>query len=685
MDGGEYLRGVIALGIAVGPWIAASHRLARRCLPDWSAAEVALAGSLIGVTALIVIAELLGLVGAFRRWPFAVASALVAAVVGRRAGRVPRTRRTGLRLPRERSAQLMLGCVAVCVLATTASLVGRDAAVLRTGPLDVDSIHYHLTQAADMVQTHSDLHLHHTASSDPTVYYPYDAELLDAIAMLGPHPDLAVFPLNLLFGWLALLACWVIGARWSLGAPVLAAGAAIIALPIVSQASTAPGLNDLPAIAFVLSAVAALATAGVRRLGRPATRWLPELGVAGLGLGLAAGTKLNALPIAFLIAVAAVAAAAGDRRRAALALALPAFVAGGFWYVRDWVTVGSPVPDINLTVAGHGFHVVPYPEVKPYAYTAAHYLGDPAVIRHWMLPELRTAWTGLWPILLAVLIAGIVIPVLGERAVFRRLLGVAVAVAVAIYLATPTTALGSAGRPLLFGTNTRYLMPVLALAAVLFAVSRVLRRFATITTVGFTAMLIATLALENLPQSVEYGVGLLSAVVLAAAIGVGGYVARRGGSSTGARALVATGAIVLTVAVGALVQHSYLHHRYRGASPEERLFALVGSFEHQRIGVTGHGLEYPFFGPDYANTVNYVGVSAPSRAFDLPTTCPALMAALARLHDDIVVVEPLAVEHTDRVLRWMTAIPGIEMTFSNAAGTVFELPRAIPPRSCTAR
>jgi hypothetical protein len=584
-------------------------------------------------------------------------------------------------LPRERGARIMLGCVVICVVATTASMIGRDAAVLQTGPLDTDSVHYHLTQAANLVHTHSNLHQHHTSASDGPGYYPYDAEMLDAVALLGPRPDIATFGLNLLFGWLALLACWVIGARWSAGPPALAAGATVIALPIVSQASTGPGLNDLPSMAFALAALACLAVAGVPRGERPRGPWLAQLAIAGLAMGLAAGTKLSAVPTVVLVAIAVVVVAAGDRVRVALTLFLPAFLAGGYWYVRNWATVGSPMPDLDLTIGGHGFHVVPYPEVEPYAFTVAHYLGDGSVIRHWFVPGLRLVWTELWPVVLLLLVAGVLLAVLAEKALFRRLLGLVIVVGVVAYLVTPTSAIGAEGAPVLFATNTRYLLPVLMMAAVLVATATVLRRFAVSVCAFMTAVVVGLLALEDLPQEVHFGVGLAGALVIAAIV-AWWLAARSVPSLRGAWSVLTVALLVASVCGGAAVQRSYLRHRYTGPGDLERLFAVVGSLEHQRIGVAGHGLQYGFYGPRFRNTVNYVGVTAPTDSFSLPSSCPALLATLERLQDDYVVVEPLEVEHTDRIDRWLAGIPGVQVVYANPEGTVYKIPATIPADGC---
>jgi hypothetical protein len=455
----------------------------------------------------------------------------------------------------------------------------------------------------------------------------------------------------------------------------------VIALPIVSQASTGPGLNDLPSMAFVLAGVGCLAVAGVPRGAKARATWLAEVSMAGLAFGLAAGTKLNALPIAVFAAVAVVVLASGDRGRAALALFAPAMLAGGFWYVRNWIIVGSPIPDLDLTVKGHGFHVVPYPEVEPYAFNVAHYLGDWPIIRHWFVPGLRAVWTELWPVVGVLFVAGIVLPLVAEKSWFRRLLGLSVALGFAAYLITPTTAIGAEGAPVLFATNTRYLLPVLVVAVVLVATASVLSRFVVPLTLFFTAVVVALLALEDLPQQIEHAVGIAGTILLAAV--AAWFVAARGEPSLRpARTLLVAALALVTFVAGAWVQRDYLRHRYAGPGHLERLFAWVGGFEHQRIGVAGHGLEYGFFGPHFTNTVNYVGVSAPSHAFDLPQSCPALLSTLTRLRDDYVVVEPLEVEHTDRIDRWLSGIPGVRVVFANPAGTVYQMPKRIPANGC---
>jgi hypothetical protein len=417
------------------------------------------------------------------------------------------------------------------------------------------------------------------------------------------------------------------------------------------------------------------------RVDRERRQWLAEVGVAGAALGLAAGTKLNALPVVVLLAFAVVVLAAKDRRVAALAIAAPAVLTGGFWYIRDWIAVGSPVPDLNLTVAGHGFHVVPYPEVKPYAYTVAHYLGNETVIRNWFEPGLRAVWTGQWRVIGVLIVLGIVVS-LSDRSWLRRLLAVVVAVGFIAYVVTPTTAIGDPNAPILFATNTRYALPSIVLAIVLLATSPRLRRLAPVVTLGFTVLTIVLIAQQKLPQQIDYVDGTAIAIVLGLLF-LGARDIRHHSRTLLTAGLASAIAIVAVVGSVAAVQRHYVKDRYAANTPEDKLFRLVGGFRDVRIGVAGHGLEYPLYGHDFTNIVNYIGVSAPSHAYDGPSSCPALLAVLAELHDDYAVVEPLAVEHTDRIDRWLSGIPGVTEIFPGYIGHVYKLPATIPADGCS--
>lgn len=689
MNVGDYLAGSCALALTVAPWLIASARLQRRLVPDWDPAAALLARAVLGVSALIVVAELMGIVGQLRRWPLTAASLVVAAVVASFGRPPPAHQPRRWRLPARPADRVLAAAVVVCVLSISAVLLGRDARSLHTGPVDLDSLHYHLTQAAQMAQTHSLDHLHQTASSDGTLYYPFNVELLDSVAMLGPRPDIATFGLNLLFGWLALLACWVIGARWSVGAAAVAGGSAILALPIVAGASSGPGLNDIPGMAFLLAGIGCLLVSAAPPAGAPEWRtrrtWQAGMAVAGLALGLAAGTKLPLVVPVLFIALGAIVLARGARLSAAVVLSAAGVLTGGFWYLRDWVIVGSPQPSLTLQVAGHGLTHVPYPEVAPYSFTVAHYLGNYSVIRHWFVPGLKVVWTDLWPLVAILMALGAVLAIVADRAPVRRMLGAVAVIGFIAYLVTPTTAIGAPNQPVLFATNTRYAIPVLALSMVLLATAELLRRFTVVVTVGLTVLTVVLLSLTKFAGKVSVAPGIAAVCVIAVAVCWGAvawwrWPGRRTGMALGVVAVIGLGAC------GGAVQHKYVEARYAApGDPSDELYTYVAGLTGERIGLSGHGLQYPFYGPTLSNRVNYVGVTAPDKSFDAPTSCDALVAVLVGARDDYLVIEPLALEHTNRLMTWTAAIPGVRAVLTTPAGTVYRLPRRIAASGCRGR
>jgi hypothetical protein len=55
---------------------------------------------------------------------------------------------------------------------------------------------------------------------------------------------------------------------------------------------------------------------------------------------------------------------------------------------------------------------------------------------------------------------------------------------------------------------------------------------------------------------------------------------------------------------------------------------------------------------------------------------------LASNHDDYLVIEPLQLERTDRLMTWTAAIPGVHDVLSTSRGTVFRLPIKVSATGC---
>ncbi|MEA2420151.1 MAG: hypothetical protein QOE60_2357, partial [Thermoleophilaceae bacterium] len=207
----------------------------------------------------------------------------------------------------------------------------------------------------------------------------------------------------------------------------------------------------------------------------------------------------------------------------------------------------------------------------------------------------------------AVLLAALVVaPVLGRprrRMVALSLLGVAL---VAMYAVLPYSALGGRDQPVFAGPNTRYLLPALAVGAVLFAC--VLPRLGRLRhAVELVAVL---LVLDGLRQGLFIEDGRLAVgVVGAAAIGVAVLVARR--LPRPALAVGVAALVVVLAVLGFVRQRDFYDARYKGADPA--LDVLASTPSGTRVGLAGfeatgalpHVL--PSFGEHLGNVVEYVG------------------------------------------------------------------------------
>ena len=111
--------------------------------------------------------------------------------------------------------------------------------------------------------------------------------------------------------------------------------------------------------------------------------------VVGLAAGLAAGTKLNfLLPAAVLVVGLVAIAPAGQRWRALAGAGLAALAGGGYWYLRNLVHTGNPLPWVDSL----GPISLPAPDQAlggREAHSVLGYLTDGAVWSDWFLPGLH--------------------------------------------------------------------------------------------------------------------------------------------------------------------------------------------------------------------------------------------------------------------------------------------------------
>jgi hypothetical protein len=678
---GRYLLGVAELLLLLGfAWLSASAVRAR-LLPKLSGAVAQLASAIVALALLIWVAELLGSFGLWKPVPYLLAVALAGAACRalcgsgwRRGGGPPR--RGGASAPSTVGDAATTGPAARALSpATLASFAIAAIALvhfaagaktrLSTGMTGFDSTWYHGPFAAGFFQSANTIDLHFIAPQFLAWFYPANGEIFHAVGMLAFGRDVLSPLLNL--GWFVgcLVACWCIGRPYRAGPWSLALGSIALSVPALSD-QAGEARNDVVGIFFLLAAVAvALNAWAVREDGE---RSLPTgaLAVVGLAAGLAAGTKLNfLLPAAVLIVGLVAIAPRGARWRALAAAGLAALAGGGYWYLRNLIHTGNPLPWIHHL----GPISLPAPEQAlggREAHSVLGYLTDGAVWPDWFLPGLHHGFWILWPALAAAALAGLLLCLapLVKRAPVDPVLAVAGLVGLATALAwlvAPTSASGPDGMPRGFESGLRYLAPALVLGMAL---------------APCTPRLLAWLA-----SSGSHGVQLSPD---------GGEKRLQHGPWLSSRAWagVALGFLALLAIGGYPIQRHYLQSRY--ANPSFTAPGLDAAFKWAR-GVadariaTTSTRQYPLFGTDLSNRVQFVGEETSHGGFEAPAGCRAWRRALNAGHYDYVVatrdrLEPGKPPYPPQA-RW-TEGPAAKVILRTPPTVVFQLKDKLDPSSC---
>ncbi len=625
LDLPRYLLGAAEIGVLVGfAWLGASA-LRSRLLPTFSGAPAYLATAVIGLALLLWIAGLLGSFGLFELWVYLGGVAVVGAglwlLVGGGWGhphtpshREPATRRAGTVAM---TIGLVLAVVAVVKFAAEVKIK------LGTGMTGFDSTWYHGPFAAGFFQSGDTWDLHFIAPQFLAWFYPANSELFHAIGMLGFDRDILSPLLNL--GWFVgcLVACWCIGRPYGVAPWSLALGAIALSVPALSD-QAGEARNDIVGIFFLLAAVAIAVNAwtgtqaadrgegdrhgegGVWSQSGPPTG---ALVVVGLATGLAAGTKLNFLPPAAVLVLGLPLLAPGGRRaRALAATSLAALAGGGYWYLRNLVHAGNPLPWVDRI----GPISLPAPEQAlggREGHSVLGYLTDGTVWADWLLPGFHDGLWAIWPLLLAAALASLVLCLIPLRHLVQRggegsdsdrvlvVVGLAGLAAVLAWLIAPTSASGPEGMPRGFESGLRYLAPALVLGLV-------------------------ALPAALLPRVARWRGSPIAQDAQSASEHMG---EGRRDRTRGLRVAAAV-AMLVVVAVGYPVQRHYLDHRYADPSFSEgglnAAFAWARNVSGARIATTSTR-QYPLFGTDLSNEVTFVGVERPHGGFVAASTCRA--------------------------------------------------------------
>jgi hypothetical protein len=572
------------------------------------------------------VSEVLGSVGQFRRWPL-VAGCLAVGALAARTGRSPSR---GEARHRPGLATFMAGGLAVVVFARWATGSGTS---IQSGILGVDSLQYHLPFAATFAQSGWLSRLHYAWLDPAWTFYPYGTELFHAIGMGAFGRDVLSPVLNL--GWLALamLAAWCCGRRSEAGPMTLAMVCVVLSFPVLAGTQAGSANNDIGSLALLLTAIAlffTVADAGGGYL------------LAGLAAGLAASTTLSALP-----AVAGLAAGVllldktrvpGRRRLWVLGLV----TAGSYWYLRNLVRIGNPLPGVK---AGPLHLPAPsFPAVAHYGFSVAHYVMDAWFWRHYVRPGLHGAFGPGWPLVAVLALVGVIASFAKRADPLLRPVGLSAVVAAVAYVFIPTSAYGPANEPFLFEANLRFLLPSAAMLMVLGAVALARYRPRWITErfsaerrrqalwVGVAAIL-SWFALGSGRAYNRWTDHLLFAVIggatalLVCALALSARPALRAG--TGMVLVVAL------VTAGLPLGHRYLVHRYSTDGP---IYRWARDVHGAKIGIVAFAEQYPLFGLDLDNVVSYGGTVGAHGSLVLATSCAQWREELSRGGYNYVVI-----------------------------------------------
>ncbi|HEU4906818.1 MAG TPA: hypothetical protein VFT19_11990 [Solirubrobacterales bacterium] len=572
---------------------------------------------------------------------------------------------------------------------------------LGRGIFNFDSLWYHQPFAVEMAKSHSVTGIHYTETVFTNWFYPQNSELLHGVGILLTDRDTLSLFLN--FGWLAVafLAAWCIGRPYGKGPLTVVAAGVILECHTLVVREPGAAKNDLMAAALLLAAIAVLVNAG-RKPGWP-------LAVAGLAVGMAVGTKSTALAMAAALTVAVIVLAPAGRRWAAAGWWFGAGLAGGgYWYLRNLVISGNPLPQLESI----GPISLPHPERlqggRP-DFSIAHYATDTGVWRDYFGPGLDNAFGALWPIVVLAAIAGALLALAWGRPRVLRWMGAVALFGFLAYLFTPLSAAGAEGMPEGFGINIRYAIPALLAGLTLLPVAllRSTRSASSAWTRGWiawslTAGLLLLLVATNRADAVVRDPDRLAAWLIAllfVLIPAALLYARGRGLSCGA---TATGFAVLALAIAAIgypVQRSYLDDRYANANAATAIpgmhldsaYRWARGVEDARIGLAGTTagfLQYGFYGTDLSNQVRYLGVKGPHGAFNAIPTCAGFRAAVDAAELDYLVTAPLLnfIEPGEPVTspeaRWLRGEPAVTPIDRSGPVTVWSIEGRLEPNTC---
>ncbi|MGA7396871.1 MAG: hypothetical protein WBW62_05425, partial [Solirubrobacterales bacterium] len=200
------------------------------------------------------------------------------------------------------------------------------------------------------------------------------------------------------------------------------------------------------------------------------------------------------------------------------------------------------------------------------------------------------------------------------------------------WLVAPTSASGPPGEPNGFVSGLRYLAPALAVSmALLGSAVGPKSFFMRWSAMGLIAMLLPfTVAFDSSWSLLQIAAGMLAAGVVFLLL-IGGNILYRAGWSR-PKLVAAAAVMLLLVMAGQAIQASYMDSRYR--SPEFTTPGLGAAFAWaQDVNDTSIGTnatrQYPLFGAELDNRVQFIGEQREHAGFVTPESCEAFRQEVA--------------------------------------------------------
>lgn len=725
MSIGRFLLGLLELAAIVAPVYLGAIALRRLLFPGWSGAASRLAEVVLAVTGLILLAELIGVVGLYRPG-FMIAGSLIvgAATVLLCRRHVAPDEVTAL--PRPPVTRIVFGLALAGAVAVTWHWAVRTQFGLDAGMYLPNTTWHNAPFAARFVQDSYIGALHFTEPLRLSVwFYPQNSELLHSLGILSFGTDVISPAVNI--GWLvlALLAAWVIGRPYGVGAAAVIAVAIVFDTAMLLLYEPGDAKNDVMGLFCLLAAIALLVNGEAQRKATggsiASTPWdrfgLGPLLVAALAAGIAAGTRLNMLaPVALLTLAVIYLGFRGERLRVTAVWVGGLILTSGFWYLRNLVHVGNPFPWAKSL----GPISLPHPDQMPIDVrepgTVSKYITDLPVIREVFLPAIRDNLGDLWVLIIAAAVIFTAVAIFNGHTRTLKTLGVVAVLSFVAYLFTPLTAAGDSGRVSGFAVNMRYVAPAMIIAMAIgplspiFQSSRVRRRVVLgvllvilLFTLWPSAPLLGGIAASAAVWSEGYTLPALAFALVLVAVPVGLAVLwQRPRLRLAALAATVVAAVGVT-AISFVKTDHYVEMRYdpavakaSGDVPQDivPLIRWARPLADQRIGIVGTSAafkQYFLYGSELSNRVYYVGEHSARGGYRPIESCEAFRRRVNQLDLDYLITAPyhdvgLRIPAIARLneAQWVVGLPQTRIVSTQRGFTIFEIDGRLDPATCGA-